>query len=131
MSIEDEPCRKCGNSNRYVKGDFSYCRTCHTEAQKKYIENKRLGIKPETKGGPNRSLEHLLSEGMKGRKKLKAFCIHNHPLSGDNVRLDTQQGRLLRRCKACERNAKRRTYGLLAEPTPTSLTSLLDDEPGM
>ncbi len=129
MAIKDEPCRQCGNFNKYVKGDFSYCRTCHNEAQKKYAENRKLGIRPETKGGPNRSLKHLLSQGMRGRKELKAFCIHNHPLSGDNVRLDTQRGRLLRRCKACERNAKRRTYGLAPEPEPISLTNLLDDRP--
>jgi hypothetical protein len=135
MAIKDEPCRQCQSFDWYLKGDFAYCRTCHREASKRHIENKRLGITPETKGPPSRSLEHLLKHGGKGRKNLKAFCVNNHPLSGDNVRLDSQQGRLLRRCRACERNAKRRTYGLAPEPSPTTLTAIMldsqdDDELG-
>jgi hypothetical protein len=119
----NEPCKKCGNSYWYVKGDFSYCRVCHNDAQKRYLENKRMGIEPERKGPPSRSLETLLSKSV----KLKSYCPRGHSYSGDNVRLETQvTGNLQRRCKACERDRKRVTYGLTPEPDPVRLTSLLD-----
>lgn len=119
-----DPCPKCGSVDRYFKGNFSYCRPCHAEAQKRYLENKRLGITAETKGGPNRSLDEIINN-----PALKARCKNNHLLSGDNVRYDTQRGNILfRRCRACERNAKRVSYGLAPEPDAVRLSELLDNQ---
>jgi hypothetical protein len=122
--MNSDPCKKCGLSDRYIKGKFSYCRPCHNEAQKRYAHNKRMGISVETKKPPKRSIEYMLSLGNRGRLKLS--CSKGHPYSGDNVRVEQQHGRLLRRCRACERNAKRVRYGLAPELAPSRLSDMLD-----
>lgn len=122
--MRTEPCKNCGSVDRYVKGKFSYCRPCHSEAQKRYITNKSLGLAVPTKNAPNRSLEYLISLGNK--TNLKANCRRGHPYSGDNVRIEQQHGRLKRRCKACERDAKRVSYGLAPASDPVRLSDLLD-----
>lgn len=125
--MRTEPCKQCGSLDFYIKGKFSYCRPCHTEAQKRYYYNKRLGITKELKGPPVKTLDQLLSSGSAANLKLR--CANGHPMTGDNVRLDTQANgkNLLRRCRTCERNAKRVTYGLAPEPAPVSLTEILDE----
>lgn len=124
MAMRDEPCKKCQVNDFYVKGNFSYCRPCHTEAQKRYLENKRMGVTPELRSPPNRSLQSLLLNST----DLKSYCANGHPYSGENLRVQAAvTGRLQRRCKACERNRKRVTYGLAPEPDPVRLTSLLDE----
>jgi len=120
--MRDEPCKQCGAFDRYVKGKFSYCRPCHAEAQKRYTQNKRMGVSYEHKKPPVKSLEQLL----RSSNNLKPVCPRNHPYSGDNVRLEEQDGYLHRRCRACERDAKRVRYGLAPEPDPVRLTDLLD-----
>lgn len=122
--MRHEPCNKCGAHDWYSKGEFSYCRPCHSEAQRRYIANKRLGISPERKKPPVRTLEYMLSLGKAG--DLSPVCSKGHPFSGDNVRLEQQYGRLRRRCKTCERDAKRVRYGLAPEPAATRLSDLLD-----
>ena len=122
--MRNEPCTKCGAHDRYIKGEFSYCRPCHNEAQKRYVDNKRMGIQVERKKPPYRSLDYLLSLG--NSRNLKPVCSKGHPFAGDNVRVEQQQGRLRRRCRACERDAKRVRYGLAPEPAPTRLSELFD-----
>lgn len=117
-------CNKCGLSDRYEKGNFSYCRPCHTEAQKRYMQRRALGESVEMLKAPSSSLSALLENKI----SLNPVCSKGHPLSGDNVRVSSQRnGRHLRRmCKACERNAKRVKYGLAPEPDPVTLSALLD-----
>ncbi len=122
--MRHEPCSKCGAHDWYIKGEFSYCRPCHNEAQRRYASNKRMGISPPKKTPPKRSLEYMLSLGNK--TNLKPVCSNGHPYSGDNVRVEQQHGRLKRRCRTCERDAKRVRYGLAPEPAPVRLTDLLD-----
>jgi hypothetical protein len=126
--LRDESCRKCGMTDRYVKGDFSYCRPCHNESQKRYLERKAKGEVIERMSPPHSSLEQLLSI-RKSPERDKQRCSKGHPFSGDNLRLSSQRnGRhFKRRCRACERNYKRVKYGLQPEPAPTSLTELLDN----
>lgn len=123
--MRSEPCKKCNNFDWYIKGQFSYCRPCHSEAQKRYakkISDKEL-LKP-----PAYSLEQLMAM-RKSFHKAKTHCVNGHPFSGDNVRISSQRnGRnLRRRCRACERNAKRVSYGLAPEPLPVTLGQLLED----
>jgi hypothetical protein len=122
--MRTEPCKTCGAIDWYSKGKFSYCRPCHSEAQKRYMHNKSMGIEVTRQGPPVRSLEYLLSLG--SRTNLKERCSKGHPFSGDNVRVETQYGRLRRRCKTCERNAKRVSYGLAPEPEAAKLSEILD-----
>ena len=120
----NEPCKKCGLNDRYVKGKFSYCRPCHNEAQKRYTERKAQGIEVEKRQPPVRPLSKLLQQKSSGSR-----CPQGHPMYGDNVRIASQRkGRHLeRKCKTCERNIKRVAYGLEPEPAPTRLAELLDD----
>lgn len=121
-----EPCKKCQAFDWYIRGNFSYCRPCHTESQKKYLQNKAQGstdrqlLKP-----PSHSLGFIVSNGPD-----KVFCSKGHPLFGDNVRISSQRnGRNLRRCcRTCERNAKRVSYGLAPEGAPARLSELLDKD---
>ena len=123
MHSRQEPCTKCNLFDFYVKGDFSYCRFCHSEAQRRYVENRRMGIQVERKGPPKRSLDEMLRKS----PNLKPYCSRGHSYSGDNLRLETQKsGALQRRCKACERDRKRVSYGLTPDPDPVRLTNLLD-----
>ena len=118
------PCKQCGAVDRYVKGKFSYCRPCHNEAQRRYAQNRRMGIRYEHKKPPVRTLSHMLTR-TNGNASI-THCPRNHPYTGDNVRIEEQDGRLHRRCRACERDAKRVRYGLAPEPDPVRLTDLLD-----
>lgn len=119
-----DPCKQCGAFDFYVKGKFSYCRPCHSEAQKRYVQNKRTGTTISRKPLKSKPLSTLLTK--KKIKAPKSHCAQGHPFSGDNVRLEFT-GTRLRRCRACERNAKRVTYGLAPEPAPTRLSELLGE----
>lgn len=123
--MRNEPCNKCGMFDRYEKGKFSYCRPCHNEAQKKYKTNRSEKdlLKP-----PAYSLEQLMAMP-RSFSKAKSHCINGHPFSGDNVRISSQRNgkHLRRRCRTCERNAKRVSYGLQPEPRPMSLGQLLEE----
>jgi hypothetical protein len=127
--MRTEPCKQCGASDFYQKGEFSYCRPCHTEAQKRYLKNKAQGIQTEVIKPPNRSLSLMLSSRSNTTQGNKTHCINGHPLSGDNVRLSSQRNgkHTFRRCRTCERNAKRVKYGLAPEAAPATLGSMLDN----
>lgn len=126
--MRTDPCKQCGAIDRYIKGEFSYCRPCHAEAQKRYMKNKAQGISPDLVGPPNRSLSLMLSQKNHFQRN-KTHCVNGHPLSGDNVRISSQRNgkHMFRRCRACERNAKRVKYGLPVEPV-TKLSDLLDND---
>lgn len=131
--MRNDFCSKCGSVDWYIKGTFSYCRPCHNEAQKRYAENKRRGSKPETLGPPKQTLEYMFGEGKKGApRREKTHCRKGHPFSGDNVAVSSQRGgrHLRRRCRACDRNAKRVRYGLAPEPNPIKLSDLFDIDGG-
>lgn len=117
-------CSKCSMSDRYVKGKFSYCRPCHNEAQKRYALRKSQGVGVEVRTPPAKPLSKLLRQNPS-----KLRCPQGHPMTGDNVRIASQRkGRHLeRKCRTCERNAKRVSYGLQPEPAPTKLAELLDE----
>ena len=124
--MRNDSCNKCGMSDRYTKGEFSYCRPCHNEAQKRYL-NRINGLDREIVKPPAYSLEQLM--GMRNSfERSKTHCSKGHSFSGDNVRVSSQRRgkNAKRRCRACERNAKRVKYGLTPEPTPLSLSELLD-----
>lgn len=123
--MRTEPCKQCNAFDFYQRGEFSYCRPCHTEAQKRYAQNKRMGISYQSKGGPKQSLETLFQ---KRARKLKPTCARGHLFAGDNLRLDQYKGKLIRRCRACERDIKRVKYGLKPDPDPVKLSDLLDSE---
>lgn len=122
--MRNDFCDKCGVSDFYQKGNFSYCRPCHTEAQKRYKQRQALGEQVETLKGPSLPLSALLQSN----SLLKPVCKYGHPMSGDNAAISSQRaGRhLRRRCRTCERNAKRLRYGLEPEAAPTTLNKLLD-----
>jgi hypothetical protein len=122
----EDICKKCGLSDRYVKGKFSYCRPCHCEAQKRYIQRKATGESVEIKRPPNQQLSSMLRDS--SHEASKKRCPQGHPYSGSNVRTSSQRGgrNINRKCRACERNRKRVSYGLQPEPNPTRLTELLD-----
>lgn len=123
-----EPCKQCGNSDWYLKGEFSSCRPCHAEAQRRYLQNKRMGIEYSPKRLPIRSMEYLLTQGLKGSvSRAVTHCPRNHAYAGDNVRVENSNGRVHRRCKTCERDAKRVRYGLTPSPDPARLSDLLDE----
>lgn len=129
--MRNDPCKKCGSVDRYIKGNYASCRPCHTEAQKRYIENKRKGITITTLGPPKQSMEYMLTVGRKGEpRRAKTYCKNGHPFSGDNLAISSQRNgkHLRRRCRACDRNAKRVRYGLAPEPAPTKLSDLLDTD---
>lgn len=121
--MNSEPCKKCGLTDRYIKGEFSYCRPCHSEAQKRYLQRKAMGESVELLRPPNIPLHQ-----QNFSKKTKRVCKNGHLLSGDNVRTSSQRrGRHYRlMCRTCERNAKRVRYGLAAEPAGATLSELLD-----
>jgi hypothetical protein len=122
--MRNEPCEKCGMSDRYVKGEFSYCRPCHTEAQKRYAARKRIGDEAAILKPPAVKLSDMAMD-----KVLPIKCVNGHYLTGNNVRMSSQRhGRnLRRRCRACERTAKRVLYGLAPEPSSVRLVDLLDN----
>lgn len=122
--MNNEACSKCGLFDRYVKGKFSYCRPCHTEAQKRYAQRKAQGDTLENLQPPAQPLSKLLNQS---GNKLR--CPQGHLMRGDNVVESSQRGgrHLRRRCKACERNAKRVTYELQPEPAHIKLSDLLDN----
>lgn len=128
MRQRTEPCKKCNNFDFYIKGTFSYCRPCHTEAQKRYKERIARGEMLETVKAPSRPL-YLLS-GHNNFETKKVSCPKGHPLRGDNVRITSQRNgkHINRKCRACERDAKRVSYGLAAETTSARLIDLLDNE---
>lgn len=117
-------CKQCGMNDFYTKGNFSYCRPCHNEAQKRYALRKAQGDTLEKRTPPVRALSDLLQQ-----RPSNLRCPSGHLMQGDNVRVASQRkGRHLeRKCKTCERNAKRVRYGLQPEPAPTRLAELLDD----
>ena len=123
--MRNEPCKQCGSSDFYFKGEFSYCRPCHKEAQKRYAENKRAGLSYESaKPAPQRTLSSMLTKA----KLTPTHCPRNHPYRGDNLRVEyPSHANHQIRCKACERDAKRVRYGLQPDPDPTRLSDLLDD----
>lgn len=124
--MNNEPCQQCGLIDRYVKGEFSYCRPCHTEAQKRYLKNKAQGSTVETLKAPSRSLSFLLSQNT----NLKLVCKNGHALVGDNLVVSSQRNgkHLRRRCRTCERNAKRVKYGLAPEVAPQKISDMLDSD---
>lgn len=124
--MRTEPCKQCGNFDFYEKGNFSYCRPCHAEAQKRYAQNKRMGLSYEQEKSATKPLAR---RRFSGRTSVK-YCPRGHSYSGDNVRYEEYKGRMQIRCKACERDAKRVRYGLRAEPNPLRLSDLLDGEQG-
>jgi hypothetical protein len=128
MAAKDEICKKCGMLDRYVKGDFSYCRPCHTEAQKRYAARKASGEEVSIKKPPRRLLHEY--DFKHNFERAKLVCKNGHPLIGDNVRVSAQRNdkQMRRRCRACERNAKRVTYGLVPEQAPTRLTAMLEEQ---
>jgi hypothetical protein len=124
--MRTDPCNKCGSSDRYEKGTFSYCRVCHAEAQRNYLQRKATGEQTELLKPPSLPLYALDRKNHFGRNKVA--CSKGHPLHGDNVRISSQRNgkHLHRRCRTCERNAKRVQYGLAVERTATMLSDLLD-----
>lgn len=120
--MRNEPCSKCGAFDYYTKGDFSYCRPCHTEAQKRYIARKQLGEEVSVLQPPNITLSSM------SIRALPMLCSRGHFISGSNVRISSQRKgkNLKRRCRACERDAKRIRYGLAPEPDSVKLSDLLD-----
>lgn len=125
--MSNDPCKQCGAYDRYYRGKFSYCRPCHNEAQKRYLTNKRLGITREQDVSLDfKTLHELLLQGNRGeRDRQKTHCINGHPFSGDNLRIQ-RTTRRLRRCRTCERNAKRVKYGLPVEK-PARVKDLLEE----
>jgi hypothetical protein len=127
--LKDEPCKKCGLTDKYVKGEYSSCRYCHNEAQKRYMENKARGEQLKIMPAPSQTLEFMLTSGRKGSpRRAKTHCSNGHPFAGDNVAITSQHNgkHLRRRCRACDRNLKRVKYGVVPEPTPTRLSDILD-----
>lgn len=118
-----DPCKQCGNSDRYVKGKFSYCRPCHNESSRRYHLRKSQGMSIDRRLPPARKLADMLTQQPSSPR-----CPQGHLMSGDNVRIASQRkGRHLeRKCRACERERKRVSYGLQPEPTPTRLSELLE-----
>jgi len=121
-----DPCRKCGLSDFYIKGNFAYCRPCHCDAQKRYKQRKALGDSAEVKRPPTQKLSAMVNSNSFEASKKR--CPQGHPYSGSNVRTSSQRsGRNInRKCRACERNRKRVSYGLQPEPSPKRLTDILD-----
>lgn len=124
--MRTDPCSKCGNFDFYVKGNFSYCRPCHTDAQKRYMQRKSVGDEVEVLKAPSRLLHEHDFKVIPSRRRLT--CKNGHPVNSENVRVSSQRnGRHLdRRCRACERDAKRVKYGLRVEAPPKKLSELLD-----
>jgi hypothetical protein len=129
MKERTESCRQCNNFDWYYRGNFSYCRFCHNEAVKRY--NKSLTVK-QSQELPSRDLEYLVSpDGRRGSaERGKLSCPQGHPYSGDNLRINTQRGRkhINRKCRACDRNRRRVSYGLEPEPSFTKLSDMLDNQ---
>lgn len=123
--MRTEPCKKCGMMDFYSKGDFSYCRPCHTEAQKRYTQRKATGEQIERSKAPSLPLYALSTKNHFERNKLA--CPKGHPLRGDNVRITSQRNgkHVNRKCRACERDAKRVKYGLAVEQTTSRLSDML------
>jgi len=123
--MRTEPCKQCNMFDFYYRGTFSYCRPCHSQAQRRYAakQTEKQLVQP-----PRRSLEEIL-ELKNSFSRNKTHCVNGHPFSGDNVRYSSQKGgrNMFRRCRACERNAKRVKYGLAPEPTPMTLGKLLEE----
>jgi hypothetical protein len=124
--MRTEPCKQCGNFDFYVKGNFSYCRPCHSEAQKRYIKRKAQAEEVSLLKPPSR----LLHEHSFNNARRRLACKNGHPINSENVRVSSQRDgkHLFRRCRACARNEKRVKYGLEAEPTPARLSELLDQQ---
>jgi hypothetical protein len=124
--MRTDPCNTCQSFDWYERGDFVYCRPCHSEAQKRYMQRKAMGDSLELLKPPSIPLyEQNLS------RKLKPIaCKQGHLLSGDNLRPSSQRnGRHNRsRCRACERNAKRVKYGLSPETAPNKLSEMFDSQ---
>jgi hypothetical protein len=78
----------------------------------------------DTVRAPRRDLEALFSHASN-----KTHCPKGHRYSRENTRYTSQRkGKdVNRKCRACERNAKRVSYGLEPEPLPTKLSALLDN----
>lgn len=119
----NESCKQCGMNDFYTKGKFSYCRPCHCEAQRRYALRKQQGVSIDKRTPPKRQLSELLKQDPS-----KPRCPQGHSMSGANVRVASQRrGRHLeRKCRTCERDRKRVTYGLQPEPAPTRLAELLE-----
>ncbi len=124
--MRNEPCKKCHSYDFYYRGTFSYCRPCHVEAQKRYVERKRFGEAVELVGPPVKLLHEY--DFSLNTERAKLACAKGHSLIGDNVRVSSQrQGKHVhRRCLTCERNNKRVRYGLAPEADPVRLTDMLD-----
>jgi hypothetical protein len=124
--MSTKPCNKCGLVDRYYKGEFSYCRPCHSEAQKRYMQRKALAEEVEVIKPPAKNLHE---QSFTNSSRTRLACKNGHPLNEENTRMSSQRGgrHLFRRCRACERNIKRVKYGLAPEPTPVRLTELLQD----
>jgi hypothetical protein len=129
MSERTDPCNQCGAFEFYQKGKFSYCKPCHLEAVKRYTQRKRQGISIDTKPAPPITIGNLL-DLPNHHERAKKVCPKGHAYSGDNVRVTSQKNgkNVNRKCRACERNAKRISYGLAPEPAPIKLSQLLDAE---
>lgn len=125
--MRTDPCSKCNAFDFYQKGSFSYCRPCHSEAQKRYVARKAAAEEVELLKPPSKPLHEQDFKSNHGR--LRLVCKNGHPLNSENTRVSSQRNgvHLFRRCRACERNAKRVKYGLPVEPAPARLTELLDE----
>jgi hypothetical protein len=126
MRPRTEPCKKCNLFDFYYRGDFSYCRPCHAESQRRYRERIATGETLETVKPPSYPL-YLLSSKNNFESK-KVACPKGHPLRGDNVRITSQRkgSHVNRKCRACDRDSKRVRYGLEEETTSVRLIDLLE-----
>ena len=124
--MRTDPCRQCSAVDFYHKGTFAYCRPCHAEAQKRYKARKAAAEQVEVIKPPSLLLSQHDFKSHAGRDRLA--CKNGHPVNSENVRMSSQRGgkHLFRRCRACERNARRVSYGLPVE-TAVRLTDLLDE----
>lgn len=122
--MRTEPCNQCGSFDWYERGTFSYCRPCHSEAQRRYVARKAAAEDVELVSPPNRPLHQQSFNLISPR----LTCKNGHPVNSENVRVSSQRKgtNLFRRCRACERNAKRVAYGLPAEVAPIKLSTMLD-----
>lgn len=124
--MRDDPCHKCGAYDWYYRGSFSYCRPCHAEAQKRYMERKKHAEEVQVVKPPSKTLHSQDFSQHSGRRRLA--CKNGHPVNAENTRMSSQRGGkdLFRRCRVCERNTSRVKYGLPVEAAPVKLSELLD-----
>lgn len=121
--MRNDPCRQCNSVDYYVKGNFSYCRPCHAASQRRYEHRKRIGEelpKPREKNPVVLGESLSLNNGIR-----KTHCPKGHPYDKSNTRIAYTGKKKERKCKACDRNYRRKTYGLPPEPLPVRLTDIL------